>query len=1759
MAMSARRWASTGRDGAEAVKGSVREPSRDSLPRLPGVGDSTQQRGRSISQKRQPLVSSVELPAAPGRGTDRTRLRDGQHQPPQAPSPRGKQTRQPPETDAGTQPKAKRSASARAQPHPAVLVCLSTDAELECALAQAPPNNATSAAACGSSSPAQEGAQPAGDNTVVLLEVVGASAQDALALYSLECCVQPVEVPRQKVTKGRVAAKGNAKAAANSKSRERQGPAQKGSRSASAPAKGASAEEDVEVWRNIDAWAIEVTGGRSLIATRLPDPGIVACRLVHRSLSDWSKWSQLVRRDAQSWLSQLIEPVVLGVAAPSSVQCQLETRETERGGLQLVVLRWFVERVSEVLIAFTCLWQYRWRWAASDQWNDGPVFQNSKSSNSGDALGAYCSPALQGDWSLRDSGEIEFCIRYAHHRLIEWSPWSACSQPLTLGCGPPRCPRGTSNTAAIMVELLRGDPTRAELAWEPFSFANSVAPNSPLEYRIRLRVVEEDGRVHSTVGGGGTPGSVAISAAAAAEEERCWSHVGWLEAPAAAQATSSGHGDRLHQHWHSCPLSSLRPHTRHLAQVQARYRGGSGCATIGGWSEVLECAFSTRDSCIDSGSMPPPEVRTVRGSCGGYGSGPASVTTACSICLPPALALLPAAGLLMEWRPAVAATAVSGWRSTTWSLDDRGLAAVPQREKGSSVLVELEGVHEEVYLRCHHSTGGASSIVHVTPEFQAPSPPRMTIVAEDHQLRYEGELIPVQAPCRRPASRYQVRCECIGEEGNIIDFPPAVLGPTTRSIRFIVARGDVVPLATYTFLARVGDGRVWSAWSARSPPAAFLVAPPRNRDNTGLRVKSLGAGSACIELRWDPFILQTGLRAVDYHIDIAPPERPEDADELFVPGALALADGSCKTSVARLAPDTEYLFIVSASYPFLGHLSKREDGGTLMARFRTPPVDRVPFLPPAPPQQAKLDCKGTSAAVLSATSGTHAWMLLVLLDACLKGYGGDDSGYVVQWRMFGGTDGQPGTWVNFSAVDVLHAEKPKVGTMLAHCDLKAEVSGINGHLLPPEQVQLRLCMHSAAARVSAAQHFWYSEPSSPMTTAFGAVQAPPTSLQWEDGRLQVGVTLILGATCLEASAAVVPGEDGSNSPMAFRVPPSGFGHRFATRFQVRFHRATAPELDRPSETDQHDQHGCELEAGWLCDLSEMGNSNGAQGGAVASKVRLVLLSVERCPIKYGESYAFSARIGDAHTWSDWSSRGLPVKIAMPPLRCPGGVLQASTPENRKVTLEWDPLVCSFGRVPVECLVSMVNVPEELALEGLPAGQQVSLDCSDQLLLHLRVTAPPARLGQPEEPKPRAEVTILGFEPGQHYQFILRARHDVLGVAETIFTEVARSATFRWQPRLDEEWSAAIDWSIPVPVQQGLPEDLEESSTRWQGNAVLLAWPEGMPAEEGCSLELQAREELEAHAVLGWKPVEHSARVKLAGIDYVAAYDLPFQIGRFRWRDPGRPAALSPASEVCLAQIPAAPRPTADVFCTRCALRVRVYAPLTRQQAQLSASFRVRYRSPATITEPPTPWRVLVGRSHGRDGQAGVNSIGNTLADTHLGEDDGLTLGGMYVFCMQLSADCGRRSQWSEESAPVQFDAPVAFGEAPAGAQLVVQAATLTSVTFTWPKLVPPAVVSQPGSRRTARPALECRIDVCRCLADSTVELQTSALVEEDDKDGRGAPTEASVFNLLPATEYMAELSVRFQRLGTRRWQSTGLTSSFVTPAEQEAPKSRRVR
>lgn len=364
---------------------------------------------------------------------------------------------------------------------------------------------------------------------------------------------------------------------------------------------------------------------------------------------------------------------------------------------------------------------------------------------------------------------------------------------------------------------------------------------------------------------------------------------------------------------------------------------------------------------------------------------------------------------------------------------------------------------------------------------------------------------------------------------------------------------------------------------------------------------------------------------------------------------------------------------------------------------------------------------------------------------------------------------------------------------------------------------------------------------------------------------------------------------------------------------------------------------------------------------------------------------------------------------------------------------------------------------------------------------------------------------------------------------------------------------SVDWNLPVPAQASLPEDLEDNSTRWQGCSVLLSWPNGIPSGETCPFELQAREEVEDHPVFSFRPIGWN-RVRLLGTDYVAVMDADFEIGRFRWVDAAT-GLPGPVSDLCVTHLPSLPPPTSEVFCTRSAVRIRIRSVLPRQhsqqysqhqQQQQSMTFRIRHRIPASFGVPAAPWCVLGSQLLNREGGSGVS------IDTSLGEEDGLVLGEPHILCVQLASGCGRRSAWSAESRPLFFDAPLSCGAPEAAAELSVKAATLTTVTFKWPVLVPPEILSPVTFSPAGRPALECRIDVYRCLPDGSLEHRTSALTEASEKEGIERLTEAKVFNLAPSTRYRAELAVRFARLGSRRWQPSGLTTDFVTPSVADA-------
>jgi len=471
---------------------------------------------------------------------------------------------------------------------------------------------------------------------------------------------------------------------------------------------------------------------------------------------------------------------------------------------------------------------------------------------------------------------------------------------------------------------------------------------------------------------------------------------------------------------------------------------------------------------------------------------------------------------------------------------------------------------------------------------------------------------------------------------------------------------------------------------------------------------------------------------------------------------------------------------------------------------------------------------------------------------------------------------------------------------------------------------------------------------------------------------------------------------------------------------------------------------------------------------------------------------FSVRVGDTFQWSKWSPFSVPVTLKRPVLSC-SSALRVSGPVNRKVIFEWAPLCCDVGRQPVEYQILML--PGDAEVEP-KSGARLVASFGGEAVSEENVVSSSMK----------TEVDVVGFEPGALYEFVLYARPEIMMCTAVASIEVARSSCLRW-PSIDLDMCIPVNWTLPVPEQAAVPEDSEEHSTRWQGNAVLITWPAVLSS--GAPLTLEMREEAEDDPVYGWK-VANWTRVNFSGCDFVVVVELPFTRGRFRWRDS---SSIGPVSDVVVAFVPTAQAPATQVFCTRQQIRVRVQAAV-KSAFQAMAVFRVRHRKLSGPGEPPFPWRVLPEQMMIR------------VIDATYGEEDGLEQGAQYVFGYQL-VDGHRRSLWSADSEPVLL-ALSAF-ESPGA--LSVHATTPTSVTFRWPQFSVPL-------------ELEFRLDVYRCFPEHEEHQTSSKLGQGEDDDN---PVEATVCHLLPSTQYRAELSLRAFLGEKRSWHPTGLTASFVMP------------
>ena len=263
------------------------------------------------------------------------------------------------------------------------------------------------------------------------------------------------------------------------------------------------------------------------------------------------------------------------------------------------------------------------------------------------------------------------------------------------------------------------------------------------------------------------------------------------------------------------------------------------------------------------------------------------------------------------------------------------------------------------------------------------------------------------------------------------------------------------------------------------------------------------------------------------------------------------------------------------------------------------------------------------------------------------------------------------------------------------------------------------------------QSLWFSHISAPITTGFTKPLPPTAVLAWQQEELWVKVEIVQNA--------------------------SGWAWEHASRCQVKFR---GQQLHHAGSTVEE-----------FC-ITPFGMTVGQAGSCC------VLVSVLDLP-PHGPAFSAAARVGDESLWSAWSDFGDLLQMLQPEVWSTDGCVIASSPLNRKMVLEWTPLCCALGAVPVECFATAVEV-------NTASREEVLLATSTYT----------ARVDIIERGRHHLEVALHGFRPGMTYQFLLYAE-AALPRLQGRNVQVAQSEHFHW-PDVSEEWSSLVDWALPRP-------------------------------------------------------------------------------------------------------------------------------------------------------------------------------------------------------------------------------------------------------------------------------------------------------------------------------------------------------------------------
>jgi hypothetical protein len=144
-------------------------------------------------------------------------------------------------------------------------------------------------------------------------------------------------------------------------------------------------------------------------------------------------------------------------------------------------------------------------------------------------------------------------------------------------------------------------------------------------------------------------------------------------------------------------------------------------------------------------------------------------------------------------------------------------------------------------------------------------------------------------------------------------------------------------------------------------------------------------------------------------------------------------------------------------------------------------------------------------------------------------------------------------------------------------------------------------------------------------------------------------------------------------------------------------------------------------------------------------------------------------------------------------------------------------------------------------------------------------------------------------------------------------------------------------------------------------------------------------------------------------------------------------------------------------------------------------------------------------------------------------------GGVYQVQLRLG-DGHRWSAWSISSKRFRYDVPQPKPPSGAASEQPLQVATLSasSVRMSWPAFLVPAMITEVTYMLRADPVFKSSQRTSQGVS-SSISLYTLRVPNKSDKDT--SILDATIENLLPATEYTFSVSARLPRIGWRAWGS----------------------